>query len=122
MSLASHNVADAGKVVDAVRTAAGKCAGFQEDGVLWSYTDVRAVPGPAYGDESVSVKLTQVVPVGGGDTRQVPFAIVVARKGGVVATFYSFSVHRGESAAGVSVPEAILKAQMSKLDRLPAAG
>ncbi|MEU2113896.1 hypothetical protein [Streptomyces sp. NPDC019507] len=120
MSLASHNVADAGKVVDAVRTAAGKCAGFREEGGLWSYTDVRAVPGPVYGDESVSVKLTQIVPIGDGETRQVPFAIVVARKGGVVATFYSFSARRGES--GVSVPETILKAQMSKLDHLPAAG
>ncbi|MGW2286846.1 hypothetical protein [Streptomyces phaeochromogenes] len=121
MTLASHSAGDARRVVQAFREAAERCTAFEDVEVSFDYEAVEVQPDPGYGDESVSVRLTQVVSYPDDKPVRVPFAVVVARKGTTVAMFYTFNAPRGpQGKRPASVPVAIVRAQLEKIGELEA--
>ncbi|MEU9897556.1 hypothetical protein ACIBCS_24905 [Streptomyces phaeochromogenes] len=121
MTLASHNAEDARRVVQAFRTAAERCTAFTDVEESWGYEAVEVQPDPGYGDESVSLWLTQVVSFPDEAPVKVPFAVVVARKGTTVAMFYTFNRPRGpQGKSPASVPDDIVRAQLEKIGELEA--
>ena len=116
LTLSSHSVADAVRVVDELRTAVGKCKSFKDVTADLAYEGVDVQPEADYGDESVSLRLTQLVTGDGDDDAvRVPCAVVAVRQGATVAMF-STTRRGGKEAA--AVPEAIVRAQLNKLRAL----
>ncbi|MFH0178446.1 hypothetical protein [Streptomyces cacaoi] len=119
MILASHSDGDAARVIDALRTAAKRCKTFLDIGVGFRYDDVALQPDPGYGDESVSLRLTQLAADSEDDEPiRVPYAVVAVRQGATVAMFYEFDRPggtRGEDPA--VVPEEIIRTQLNKLSK-----
>ncbi|MFI6251406.1 hypothetical protein [Streptomyces sp. NPDC051016] len=123
LTLSSHGSGDAERVIDALRTAAERCGTFKDVLVDFDYAEVQVRPDPGYGDESVSLRLTQLA-AGSADEEpvRVPYAVVAVRRGATVAMFTTFNRPGGpggeESAA---VPEAVIRAQLKKLGKVPTA-
>ncbi|MDN3029539.1 hypothetical protein [Streptomyces sp. S.PB5] len=113
--LSSHRGQDAAKVIAELRGAVEECESFDDVMAGFPYEDVELRDDPGYGDESVSLRLTQVV-ADAGDEIRVPFAVVAVRQGATVATFYEFNRPGpdGDSTPAV-VPEEIVEAQLEKL-------
>ncbi|WP_159056236.1 hypothetical protein [Streptomyces sp. DSM 15324] len=120
MILASHDAGDAAKVIDALRSAAKRCKSFLDVGVGFRYDDVALRPDPGYGDESVSLRLTQLAAADADDEPvRVPYAVVAVRQGATVAMFYEFNRPRGAGDAdAAAVPEDIIRTQLNKLNTL----
>ncbi|WP_369271373.1 hypothetical protein AB5J55_16295 [Streptomyces sp. R11] len=119
MTLASHSTEDARAVVEAFRAAAEKCTAFRDVEQAYDYEAVDVQPDPGYGDESLSLRLVQVVPYPDGESLKVPFAVVVARKDATVATFYDFNRPSGvEDASPAGIPDDLVRAQLGKLGQL----
>ncbi|MFF7645823.1 hypothetical protein [Streptomyces canus] len=120
MILASHSAGDATRVIDALRTAAKRCKTFMDIGVGFRYDEVAIQPDPGYGDESVSLRLTQLAADSVDDEPvRVPYAVVAVRQGATVAMFYEFNRPRGAGDADAPVvPEEIIKTQLNKLSKL----
>ncbi|WP_328881318.1 hypothetical protein [Streptomyces sp. NBC_00299] len=122
MTLASHRMADARAAVAAFRTAAEKCTAFRDVEQSYDYEAVEARLDPGYGDESVSLRLVQVVSYPDGESLRVPFAVVVARKGATVGTFYDFNPPSGvKGVSPASVPDDLVRVQLDKLGQLDTA-
>ncbi|MFF1719818.1 hypothetical protein [Streptomyces sviceus] len=119
MILASHSAGDAARVIDALRTAAKRCKTFLDVGVGFRYDEVDIQPDPGYGDESVSLRLTQLAAASADDEPvRVPYAVVAVRQGATVAMFYEFNRPRGTGDAEAAVvPEEIVRTQLNKLGR-----
>ncbi|MEU0945553.1 hypothetical protein ABZ379_22640 [Streptomyces canus] len=119
MILASHSARDATRVIDALRTAAKRCKTFLDIGVGFRYDEVAIQPDPGYGDESVSLRLTQLAAASADDDPvRVPYAVVAVRQGATVALFYEFNRPRGTGDADAPVvPEEIIRAQLNKLGK-----
>ncbi|MFF4797614.1 hypothetical protein ACFY1U_04275 [Streptomyces sp. NPDC001351] len=112
LTLSSHSVADALRVMDRLRTAAAKCGSFKDVTAELAYEGVKVQPDAGYGDESVSLRLTQLVTGAGyDDAVRVPYALVAVRQGSTVAMFSTSS--RGKEAA--VVPDAVISTQLKKL-------
>ena len=112
LTLSSHGVADAVRVMDRLRTAAAKCGSFKDVTADLAYEGVKVQPDPGYGDESVSLRLTQLVTGAGyDDAVRVPYALVAVRQGATVAMFSTSN--RGKEAA--VVPDAVVSTQLKKL-------
>ncbi|MBT2675204.1 hypothetical protein J7E95_31255 [Streptomyces sp. ISL-14] len=123
MNLASHSSGDAERVVQEFRTAAAKCTAFKDIGQSFDYKDVEVQPDPGYGDESVSLRMAQIVSYPDGESLKVPYAVVVARKGATVAMFYNFNMPLGANGKkSASIPDDLVKAQLKKIVALGAAG
>jgi hypothetical protein len=124
MILSSHRGEDAVAVIDELRTAAERCGSFEDISTDFAYEDTELQPDPDldYGDESVSLRLTQVVADGGDEEPiRVPFTVLAVRQGTTVAMFYEFNRPGGSGeAAPAAIPEEIVRAQLDKL-REPAA-
>ncbi|MEV6941532.1 hypothetical protein AB0N07_05895 [Streptomyces sp. NPDC051172] len=119
LTLSSHSVADALQVMDRLRTAAAKCGGFKDVTADLAYEGVKVQPDAGYGDESVSLRLTQLVTGAGyDDVVRVPYALVAVRQGATVAMFSTSS--RGRKAA--VVPDSVVSAQLKKLRAQVASG
>ncbi|MEU9055896.1 hypothetical protein AB0D37_36815 [Streptomyces sp. NPDC048384] len=122
MTLASHSMEDARAVVEAFRTAAERCTAFRDMEQSYDYEAVDVQPDPGYGDESVSLRLVQVVSYPDGESLKVPFAVVVARKGTTVATFYDFNRPSGvEGVSPAGIPDDLVRVQLDKLGQLDTA-
>ncbi|MFI5876779.1 hypothetical protein ACIBAH_30870 [Streptomyces sp. NPDC051445] len=119
MILASHGAGDAARVIDALRTAARRCKTFLDVGVGFRYDEVALEPDPGYGDESVSLRLTQLAASGEEDEPvRVPYAVVAVRQGATVAMFYAFNRPGGARAKGPAVvPEEIIRTQLDKISK-----
>ncbi|MFJ8107091.1 hypothetical protein [Streptomyces sp. NPDC096132] len=117
MILSSHSAGDAARVIDALRTAAKRCKTFKDIGVGFRYDEAVLQPDPGYGDESVSLRLTQLAADSEDDEPvRVPYAVVAVRQGATVAMFYEFNRPRGPRGEDPAVvPEEIIKAQLNKL-------
>lgn len=119
LTLSSHDMATAQQVMSEPRTAAGRCPAYRDVPVDFAYEAVQLRPDPAYGDEAVSLRLTQLA----ADTPEappirVPCAAVAVRRGTTIAMFTTFSLPHGpRGEEPVAVPEAIVEAQLDKLDR-----
>ncbi|MDX3380304.1 hypothetical protein PV682_02445 [Streptomyces niveiscabiei] len=117
MTLASHSPGEARQVIDELRTAAERCETFRDILVRYDYDAVQLRPDPGYGDESVSIRLTQLVSDGEDDEPvRVPHAVVAVRQGATVVMFTTLSRPggpRGKEPA--SVPKAVIEAQLDKL-------
>lgn len=114
MTLASHKISDAKRVVREFRTAADKCTAFKEG--RSSYDDVDVQPAPGYGDESVSLRLVEVVSYPDGVKIRVPHAVVVLRQGTTVAMFHNFE--RPKASDGkkpTGIPDELVEAQVKKI-------
>ncbi|MER5794776.1 hypothetical protein [Streptomyces sp. NPDC001980] len=122
MTLSAHSPGDARQVIDALRTAAERCSTFKDNLVDFDYDAVQVRPDPGYGDESVSLRLTQLA--SGSENEEpvrVPYAVVAVRQGTTVAMFTDFNLPGGpKGKEPAAVPEAIIRAQLNKL-RKPAA-
>ncbi len=123
MTLSSHSPGDARQVIDALRTAAERCKTFKDILVDFDYDAVQLQPDPGYGDESVSLRLTQLASYGEGDEPvRVPYAVVAVRQGATVAMFTTSNRPGGPNGkAPAGVPKAIIKAQLDKLSKPTAA-
>ncbi len=120
MSLSSYRAEDAARVIGAVRAAAKRCKTFKDVQVDFGYEALALQPDPGYGDESVSLRLTQLA----ADTEdeepiRVPCAVVAVRQGATVAMFYTFNnPSRPGGKAPAVVPDAVIRAQLDKLNKL----
>ncbi|WP_371669471.1 hypothetical protein OG985_18470 [Streptomyces sp. NBC_00289] len=117
MILSSYRAQDAALVIQAFRTAAKRCETFKDVRAEFRYDEAALQPDPGYGDESVSLRLTQLA----ADTEneepvRVPYTVMAVRRGATVAMFTEFESPRasGGKAAAV-VPEVIVKTQLNKL-------
>ncbi|MEU0025387.1 hypothetical protein [Streptomyces sp. NPDC006335] len=123
MTLSSHSPADAQQVIDALRTAAERCKTFKDIQVDFDYDAVQLQPDPGYGDDSVSLRLTQLAAFGDGEEPvRVPYAVVAVRQGATVAMFTDSNRPSGpndDEPAGI--PNAIVKGQLNKLSKPAAA-
>ena len=122
MTLSSHSPGRAEQVLDALRTAAERCKTFRDIQADFDYEAVQLRPDPGYGDESLSLRLTQLASYEDEEPIRVPYAVVAVRQGATVAIFTNF--HRPDGPNGrepADVPNAIIKAQLSKLSELTAA-
>lgn len=117
MTLASHSPGDARQVIDALRTAAERCETFKDILVDFDYDAIQLQPDPGYGDESVSLRLTQLASYGEGDEPvRVPHAVVAVRQGATVVMFTTLNRPFGpRGKEPVAVPKAIIEAQLNKL-------
>ncbi len=114
MTLASHKISDAKRVVREFRTAADKCTAFKEG--RSSYGDVDVQPDPVYGDESASLRLVEVASYPDGEKIRVPHAVVVLRQGTTVAMFHNFE--RPKASDGkkpTGIPDELVEAQVKKI-------
>ncbi len=122
MTLSSHSPGDAEQVIDALRTTAERCKTFKDIQADFDYDTVQLRPDPGYGDESVSLRLTQLASFEGEEPVRVPYAVVAVRQGATVAMFTNFNRPNGPNdKAPADVPKAIIKAQLNKLSKLAAA-
>ncbi|MFI1726561.1 hypothetical protein [Streptomyces sp. NPDC020489] len=117
MVLSSHGGQNAAQVIESLRTAAEECGTFEDVSVGFRYDDVEVRPDPGYGDDSVSLRLTQLAALDEDEEPvRVPFAVLAVRKGATVALFCEFNRPgaTGEADPAV-VPPAIVEAQLKKL-------
>jgi hypothetical protein len=122
MILSSHSSGDAARVIDALRTAAKGCKTFKDIGVGFRYDEAALRPDPGYGDETVSLRLTQLAADSEDDEPvRVPYAVVAVRQGATVAMFYEFNLPGGARGKDPAVvPEEIIRTQLNKLSKLAA--
>ena len=123
MSLASYGAGTAKRVISALRTAAERCNAFWDFTASFRYTAVEVQPDPGYGDESVFLRLIQLVPAydDEDETIKVAFAMVAVRQGTTVAMFHEFKNPNVPGEKGpASVPDAVVRAQLDKLAKLGA--
>ncbi|WP_326582017.1 hypothetical protein OG889_25155 [Streptomyces sp. NBC_00481] len=114
MTLASHRTGDAKRVVRDFRTAADNCTAFKEGRL--AYEDVEVQPDPGYGDESVSVRLVEVVSNPDGVKIRVPHAVVVLRQGTTVAMFHHFvRPNPSDGKKPARIPDELVKRQVEKI-------
>lgn len=117
MILSSHSGEDAVRVIRDLRTAAERCGTFKDVTVDFRYDDVEVRPDPHYGDESVSLRLTQLAALSEDEEPvRVPYAVLAVRQGATVAVFTESNLPEktGETDPAV-IPEAIVRAQLEKL-------
>ncbi|WP_280887376.1 hypothetical protein [Streptomyces sp. LBL] len=117
--LSSHGAGDAARVIDAFRTAAKRCETFKDIRADFRYDEAELQPDPGYGDESVSLRLTQLAADSEDEEPvRVPYAVVAVRQGATVAMFYAFDLPRGPGGKGPAVvPEAIIRTQLARLGK-----
>ncbi|MFF9280113.1 hypothetical protein [Streptomyces griseosporeus] len=117
LTLSSYDLPTARAVMEDLRTSAKACATYKDVLVDFTYKDVNLGPSPSYGDESLSLTLTQLASTGPSDPPvRVPYAVVAVREGTTVAMFTTFTHSGGDGASGpAAVPEAIVEAQVGKL-------
>lgn len=122
MVLSSHSAGDAARVIDALRTAAKQCKTFKDIRADFRYDGTELRPDPGYGDESVSLRLTQLAADNEDEEPiRVPCAVVAVRQGATVAMFYEFNLPSGPRGKEPAVvPETIIRTQLNKLGKLTA--
>lgn len=122
MTLSSHSPGQAEQVLDALRTAAERCKTFRDILADFDYEAVQLRPDPGYGDESLSLRLTQLASFEGEEPIRVPYAVVAVRQGATVAMFTNFNRPDGPNdREPADVPNMIIKAQLNKLSELAVA-
>nr|BFD86063.1 hypothetical protein StreXyl84_54640 [Streptomyces sp. Xyl84] len=123
MTLSSHSLRDATRVIGALRTAAERCRTFEDVQAGFRYEAVALRPDPDYGDASVSLRLTQLAAGDQGERPvRVPYAVVAVRLGTTVVMFSAF--HRPGRSGGEGpavVPDVIIRTQLAKLGEATAA-
>ncbi|WP_338896489.1 hypothetical protein WBG99_13030 [Streptomyces sp. TG1A-60] len=107
LALLAHGQSDAEKVVADLRTATEKCAEYEQVGNR--YTDVEALTAPEQGDEAVSYKLKGAI-----EGTLVPMSFTVVRSGSTLAAFYAMNILDADKTL---VPDAVLEAQLAKLEK-----
>ncbi|MEV4866178.1 hypothetical protein [Streptomyces ossamyceticus] len=120
MTLASHKIGDAKRVVGEFSKAAEKCTAYKEDGRSFEDIDLQADPG--YGDESVSLRLFETVSYPDGVKIRVPHAVVVLREGATIAMFHSFERPadlNGKKSNGI--PDQLVEDQVAKIRKFDGA-
>ncbi|MET9407378.1 hypothetical protein ABZX90_16690 [Streptomyces sp. NPDC002935] len=119
MILSSHGAGDAVRVIDAFRTAAKKCTTFKDVLVDFRYSEAELQPDPGYGDESVSLRLTQLAAVDEDEEPvRVPYTVLAVRQGATVAMLYAINRPGGPQGEGPAViPAAIVRTQLAKLGK-----
>ncbi|MET9348695.1 hypothetical protein [Streptomyces termitum] len=106
MWVVSHSPQDAQRVMSDLRTSLKECPkGFKTLGL--AYTDVRAVPAPKLGDETVGYRITNVV-----GKQNVSMTYTVVRAGGLIAAFYGVNMLTPDHSA---IPEPLVRAQLERL-------
>lgn len=116
MTLASHRIDDAKRAVRAFRVAAEKCTAFKDVEQYFDYDDVEVQPDPGYGDESVALRLVQIVAYPDGESLRIPHAVVVVRKDTTVAMFHESNTTKGpDRKKPATIPDDLIRAQLGKI-------
>ncbi|HSX98822.1 MAG TPA: hypothetical protein VLG91_15735 [Streptomyces sp.] len=108
LALAGHGQNDAERVMADLRKATENCDGYEHVGN--TYTDVEARTAPKQGDEAVAYKLKADI-----EGARIPMSFTVVRSGSTLIGFYSMNMLDADKA---EVPDAILDAQVAKLEKL----
>ncbi|MDT0571072.1 hypothetical protein RM704_27025 [Streptomyces sp. DSM 3412] len=120
MTLASHRLGDAKAAVREFRRAAESCTAFKEG--RRSYADVKVQRDSVHGDESVSLRLVEVVSYPDGVRIRVPHAVVVLREGTTVAMFHNFvRPNASDGKKPAVIPDELVTAQVKKIRAFGAA-
>ncbi|MCI3277311.1 hypothetical protein [Streptomyces cylindrosporus] len=112
LTLSSHSAEDAVHVMDALKKSAEKCEAFKDVMADFDYEAVDVRSGTDYGDDAVSLELTQLLP---GDTVRVPYAVVAVRQGATIAMFTTFVRPTAGGKSSAAEPEPVIEAQLKKL-------
>ncbi|MGI5453935.1 hypothetical protein ACQEWB_12320 [Streptomyces sp. CA-249302] len=113
MTLSSHSAEDAAQVMDSLKKAAEKCETFKDVMADFDYQGVGVRSGTDYGDDSVSLELTQLLP---DSTVKVPYTVLAVRQGATIAMFTTFvRPSKSNSDKTAAVPEEVVEAQLKKL-------
>ncbi|MEV4332308.1 hypothetical protein AB0K02_17520 [Streptomyces sp. NPDC049597] len=108
--LTSHRGGGARQVIASLRTAVDTCGGgftTRGAGSVSAYSDVRTLPAPPAGDESLAYQVTGAV-----TGAKVPLVFHVVRRGASVVTFYTANF---VDARTPEVPAELIRAQTAKL-------
>ncbi|MFP1629225.1 hypothetical protein ACLB9X_29565 [Streptomyces sp. 5K101] len=108
--LTAHRNGDAQRVLASLRTAVDACAGgftTRAADSVSTYSDVRTLPAPRAGDESVACQVTGAV-----TGAKVPLVFHVVRRGASVVTFYTANF---VDARTPEVPSELIRVQTAKL-------
>ncbi|MET9496335.1 hypothetical protein [Streptomyces sp. NPDC006552] len=108
VGLLAYEEADAEKVLAGLRTASEKCDAYEHTD--YKYSGVGPRKAPALGDEAVSYAMTGKI-----DGETIPMTYVVVRSGSTLAAFSGMNVLDAKRAA---VPDAIVEAQVAKVEKL----
>ncbi|MFF2365253.1 hypothetical protein ACFVU0_21535 [Streptomyces sp. NPDC058122] len=119
LSLSTYTAEVASQVIGELRTAAKECEVFKDVQVDFRYDTVELRPDPGYGDESVSVRLTQLAAADENEKPvRVPCAVVAVRKGATVVMFSTYSnPSRPWGKGPAAVPDEVVTTQLDKLDK-----
>ncbi|MFF8842702.1 hypothetical protein ACF08N_08185 [Streptomyces sp. NPDC015127] len=108
--LTAHANGGAPQVLASLRTAVDACAGgftTRGAGSVSTYSDVRKLPAPQAGDESVAYQVTGAVA-----GAKVPLVFHVVRRGASVATFYTANFIDAKTPG---IPAELIRTQTAKL-------
>ena len=108
LALAAHEQSDAEKVMADLRKATESCDSYEQVGN--KYSGVEALTAPQQGDEAVAYKLK-----GDIEGAEIPMSFTVVRSGSTLIGFYSMNMLDADKA---EVPDAILDAQVAKLEKV----
>ncbi len=108
LALASYRSADARKAMADLRAGIRSCKSFTID-PMFRYENIRALPDPRKGNESLSFSIDQVSEAG----TRVPTTFVVIRSGTVVLNVSA--MHLARDGRPATVEPALLDTQLSKL-------
>ncbi|WP_231626460.1 hypothetical protein [Streptomyces apocyni] len=108
VALMAYKQSDAEKVIGDLRTATEDCTKYEH--VEYQYSDVKALPDPKLGDESVSFQM-----VGDIEGDKMGTSYTVVRSGSTVVGFRAMDMLDVEN---LKVPDAIIKAQLAKLEKV----
>ncbi|WP_307537372.1 hypothetical protein [Streptomyces sp. V3I8] len=107
LALLSYGSGDAEEVMDGLRSATEDCTAYRHTG--YDYKNVKALPGPDQGDESLAFRLVASI-----EGARVPVACTVVREGTTLVAFNSMNMLE---AGGAEVPAELVGAQLKKLVR-----
>ena len=108
LALAAHEQGDAEKVMADLRKATESCDGYED--VCNKYSGIEALTAPEQADEAGAYKMK-----GDIEGAEIPMSFTVVRSGSTLIGFYSMNMLDADKA---EVPDAILDAQVAKLEKV----
>ncbi|MGW0709274.1 hypothetical protein ACWD4G_25520 [Streptomyces sp. NPDC002643] len=109
-ALLAYEQSDAEKLMADLRTASKNCTEYEQVGN--KYSGIEALTAPEKGDEAVSYKLK-----GDIEGTSIPMSFTIVRSGSTLAAFYAMNILDANKA---QVPDAVLEAQLAKLEKATA--
>ncbi|QQC90940.1 hypothetical protein I8755_22905 [Streptomyces alfalfae] len=106
-ALLAHKEGAAKNVMDDLRTATEKCESYEDVGS--KFGEVAPLTAPKLGDDAISYKLVGLI-----DDQKTPMSFTVVRSDSTLVAFYSINLLKPKA---FGVPEKVVKAQVTKLEK-----